>query len=63
MPHRLGDGPEQVERLAHILDALEAAHGIAPGHTPNLAIVTETVASLFGLGRYHSLRGKQQEGP
>lgn len=46
------DGPEQVKRLAHMLDALEAAHGIAPGSTLILAIVTETAASLFGLGSY-----------
>ncbi len=46
------DGAGQVERLSHMLDALEAAHGIAPGSTQILAIVTETAASLFGLGGY-----------
>jgi citrate lyase subunit beta/citryl-CoA lyase len=46
------DGPEQVRRLSHMLDALEAAHGIEPGRTLILAIVTETAASLFGLGNY-----------
>lgn len=46
------DGPDQVRRLAHMLDALEAAHGIEPGRTQILAIVTETAGSLFGLGDY-----------
>lgn len=46
------DGPGQVRRLAHMLDALEAANGIAAGSTLVLAIVTETAASLFGLGSY-----------
>ncbi|WP_293810885.1 CoA ester lyase [uncultured Bosea sp.] len=46
------DGPDQVRRLGHMLDALEAAHGIVPGNTLILAIVTETAASLFGLGSY-----------
>lgn len=45
-------GPEQVERLAHMLDALEAAHGLEPGRTRILAIATETAESLFNLGRY-----------
>jgi len=46
------DGPDQVRRLGHMLDALEAANGIAAGNTLVLAIVTETAASLFGLGSY-----------
>jgi len=46
------DGPEQVRRLSHMLDALEAAHGIEPGRTLILSIVTETAASLFCLGNY-----------
>lgn len=37
------DGPEQVERLAHILDALEAAHGIAPGRDGGLALRPRSV--------------------
>lgn len=45
-------GPEQVERLAHMLDALEAAYGLEPGRTRILAIATETAESLFNLGRY-----------
>jgi citrate lyase subunit beta/citryl-CoA lyase len=46
------DGPTQVQRLAHMLDALEAAYELEPGRTRILAIVTETAASLFGLGQY-----------
>lgn len=46
------EGPEQVKRLSHMLDALEAANGIPAGKTLVLAIVTETAASLFGLGGY-----------
>ena len=46
------DGPAQVQRLAHMLDALEAACGIEAGRTLILAIVTETTASLFTLGGY-----------
>jgi citrate lyase subunit beta/citryl-CoA lyase len=46
------DGPAQVQRLAHMLDALEAAYELEPGRTRILAIVTETAASLFGLGQY-----------
>lgn len=45
-------GPEQVERLSHMLDALEAAAGLEPGRTRILAIATETADSLFNLGRY-----------
>ncbi|NYZ16143.1 CoA ester lyase [Azospirillum sp. RWY-5-1] len=45
-------GPEQVQRLDHMLEALEAAHGREPGSTLILAIATETAESLFGLGRY-----------
>ncbi len=46
------DGPDQVRRLGHMLDAFEAAHGLEAGRTQILAIVTETAGSLFGLGTY-----------
>jgi len=46
------EGPDQVRRLAHMLDALEAANDTGAGSTLILAIVTETAASLFGLGGY-----------
>jgi citrate lyase subunit beta / citryl-CoA lyase len=45
-------GPANVARLAHYLDAFEAAHGIAAGRTTILAIATETADSLFTLGTY-----------
>jgi len=41
-----------VLELARRLDAQEAAAGIAPGSIRILPIVTETAASLFGLGSY-----------
>ncbi|WP_094856205.1 HpcH/HpaI aldolase/citrate lyase family protein [Bordetella genomosp. 10] len=47
-------GRADLLRLAHYLDALEVAAGIAPGSTRILAIVTETAQSLFGL---HDYRG------
>lgn len=46
------DGPDQVRRLGHMLDAFEAAHGLEAGRTQILAIVTETAGSLFRLGAY-----------
>ncbi len=45
-------GPADVVRLAHWLDAFEAASGSAAGHTTILAIATETADSLFALGTY-----------
>lgn len=43
---------DDVRRLSHYLDAFEAAAGGAVGATRILGIVTETAASLFGLGSY-----------
>jgi citrate lyase subunit beta/citryl-CoA lyase len=43
---------EDVRRLARELDAIEARAGIEPGGIRILPIVTETAASLFGLGTY-----------
>lgn len=43
---------DDVRRLSHYLDAFEAASGRAVGATRVLGIVTETAASLFGLGSY-----------
>ncbi len=45
-------GGEDVRRLAHMLDAFEATHGIAAGSTRILPIVTETADSLFALSTY-----------
>ena len=57
MPHRPDgivlpkcEGPEDLARLVHYLEAFEAASSLSP--TPIVAIVTETPASLFALGRY-----------
>jgi citrate lyase subunit beta / citryl-CoA lyase len=41
-----------IQRLAHYLDAFEAAAGLSAGETRIIGIVTETAASLFGLGSY-----------
>ena len=46
------DGPEDVRRLSHYLDALEAAHGIAPGSVRILPVATETAIAPFTLGQF-----------
>ncbi len=46
------DGRQDVERLDHYLSAFEAAHGIAPGSTPVIVLVTETAAAMFHTGDY-----------
>ena len=46
---------EDARSVAHDLDTMEARAGVAPGTTRILPIVTETAASLFGLGTYASL--------
>ena len=46
------DGPADLARLAHYLDALEVQHAIPKGSTRILAVATETPASLFALGSY-----------
>ncbi len=46
------NGPADLARLSHYLDALEAQHGHTPGSTRLLAVATETPASLFTLGNY-----------
>lgn len=45
-------GMEDVVRLGHCLDALEAAAGLAPGRLRILVVATETPAALFNLGSY-----------
>ena len=45
-------GRRDVERLADMLAALEAAFGMAPGATRIAALVTETAAALFTTGSY-----------
>lgn len=46
------DGPADVARLAHCLDALEVREGVAPGAIRIMPVATETAASLFALGHY-----------
>lgn len=46
------DGPADVLRLAHYLDALETVHGIAAGSVRLLPVATETAAAPFRLGEY-----------
>ncbi|MEQ8901826.1 MAG: CoA ester lyase [Roseovarius sp.] len=47
------EGPDDLRQLAHYLAAFEAAHALP--QTRILAIVTETAASLFTLGRYRNV--------
>lgn len=46
------DGPDDVRRLSHYLDALEAAHGIAAGSIRIIPVATETAAAPFALHRF-----------
>lgn len=46
------DGPEDVRRLSHYLDALEAAHGVAPGSVKILPVATETAIAPFTIGQF-----------
>ncbi len=45
-------GRHDVEELDRQLTALEHEHGIAPGTTPVIALVTETAAAMFTTGDY-----------
>ncbi|MDK3020202.1 HpcH/HpaI aldolase/citrate lyase family protein [Pseudodonghicola flavimaris] len=45
--------PDDLRQLTHYLAAFEVVHGLP--QTPVLAIVTETAASLFHLGRYRDV--------
>lgn len=46
------NGAQDVLRLGHYLDALEALTTIAPGQTRILVVSTETPAAMFNLGSY-----------
>ncbi|KPF81137.1 citrate lyase [Brevundimonas sp. AAP58] len=46
------DGPKDVERLSHYLDALEVQAGIEPGSIRILPVATETAIAPFALGDY-----------
>ncbi|MFO1466798.1 MAG: aldolase/citrate lyase family protein [Steroidobacteraceae bacterium] len=48
------DGPEDVRRLSHYLDALEAQHGLEPGSIRIVPVATETAIAPFRLGEYAS---------
>lgn len=44
-------GPQDIERLAHFLDALEAREGIAEGATRIMTVATETAEAVLNLSR------------
>lgn len=46
------DGRADVEKIDHYLSAFEVAHGIAPGATKLIVLVTETAAAMFTTGDY-----------
>lgn len=46
------EGVEDVRRVSHYLDALEARDDLAPGSIKIMAVATETAASTFMLGEY-----------
>ncbi len=46
------DRPEDIRRLSHYLDALEAAHGIELGSIKILPVATETPVAPFHLGDF-----------
>jgi citrate lyase subunit beta/citryl-CoA lyase len=48
------DGPQDVQRLSHYLDALEAAHGVERGSVKILPVATETAVAPFALGQFAS---------
>jgi citrate lyase subunit beta/citryl-CoA lyase len=46
------DGRADVEKLDHLLSALEVANGIEEGATPVIVLITETAAAMFRTGDY-----------
>lgn len=50
------NGPADVLKLSHYLDALEAQSGVAPGSVRILPVATETAIAPFRLGDYASAR-------
>jgi citrate lyase subunit beta / citryl-CoA lyase len=46
------DGPGDILRISHYLDALEAREGVSPGHIRILPVATETAKAPFALGEY-----------
>ena len=45
-------GRQEVEKLDHMLSALEVAHGIEEGSTPVIVLITETAEAMFHTGTY-----------
>ena len=56
------DGPADVLRLGHYLDALEVAAGLEPGGIAILPVATETAAAPFTLGDYARVRPQRLAG-
>src|SRR5690349_5406986 len=50
------NGPADLLRLSHWLDALEARDGLAAGRILLLSVATETAAAVLGLGDYARCR-------
>jgi citrate lyase subunit beta/citryl-CoA lyase len=46
------DGPEDVQRLSYVLDALEVRDGVALGQTKICAVATETAAAVLRLPEF-----------
>jgi citrate lyase subunit beta / citryl-CoA lyase len=46
------EGPQDVRRLGHYLDALEAREGLPARSIEVIAVATETAAATFALGQY-----------
>lgn len=45
-------GRQEVEKLDHVLSALEVANGIEEGSTPVIVLITETAEAMFKTGDY-----------
>jgi citrate lyase subunit beta/citryl-CoA lyase len=50
------NGYQDVERISHYIDDLEAATGVASGHVKLLVVATETPAAMLGLAGYATSR-------
>ena len=56
------DGPDDVERLGHHLDALEVRDGIPLGQTKIVAVATETAAAVLRLPEFAKAKLPRLEG-
>ena len=50
------DGPDDVEKLSHMLDALEVREGVSPGRIRICAVATETPAAVLRLPEFAKAR-------